>query len=306
MVRKRLLFALLIAFALLMGSVFAAECPTPTQPSKPKAAVKRAKTKAKATKRSTTQRRTKPKVAAKPSRSAPTVAKTPKIDPKAAEVLKQMSDYLRSLDRFAVHTEGNREVVFPSGLAVDSLRATDLKVERPNHLRADIVSAKRNVQIYYDGQNVKLFSPEQKLWAEWPAPATIAETLARAQQQYGLDLPATDFLGKDAYQTMIGKATLGAYVGRSLVRGQMAHQLAFRGKDVDWQVWVKEGEQPLPLRLVIVDRAVSGSPRYEITLTDWDTAPQFDETVFNFTPPEGASRIAAAEVKTRAQELAKR
>jgi hypothetical protein len=307
MVRKRLLFALLLGFALLMGSVFAAECPTLTQPTKRKATVAKGKTTAKVTKRKTTRRRTKARVArAKPACPAPTVAKAPKIDPKAVEVLKQMSDYLQSLDRFAVRTEGNREVVFPSGLTVDSLCATDLKVERPNHLRADIVSAKRNVQVYYDGQNVKLFSPEQKLWAEWPAPGTIGEALARAQKQYALDLPATDFLGKDAYQTMVGKASVGAYVGRSLVRGQMAHKLAFRGKDVDWQVWVKEGEQPLPLRLVIVDRAVSGSPRYEITLTDWDTAPQFDETVFNFTPPEGASRITAAEVKTRAQKLAKR
>ena len=295
MVRKRLLFALAIGFALWVGSAFAQQCPAPAKSAKRTATKKVAKHKTTA------------KVAhAKRSTTKQAVAKGPKIDPKATEILKQMSDYLQTLGRFAVHTEGNREVVFPSGLTVDSLRATELKVERPNHLRADIMSAKRNVQIYYDGQNVKLFTPEQKVWAEWPAPATIGEVIARAQKQYGLDLPAADFLGRDSYQRMMGKATVAAYVGRSLVHGQMAHQLAFRGKDVDWQVWVKEGDQPLPLRIVIVDRAVKGSPRYEVTLTDWDTSPQFEESVFNFTPPEGASRITVAEVKARAKQLAKR
>lgn len=234
----------------------------------------------------TARRKTPPKVArAKPPTVQPTVAEAPSVDPKAAEVLKQMSDYMQSLSRFAVHSEATREVIFPSGLTVDSLRATDLRVERPDHLRADIVSAKRNVQLYYNGKGVALYSPVEKLWAEWPASGTIGELIERAEQKYALDLPASDFLRKDPQQLMVENAQLGAYVGRSLVAGTMAHQLAFRGKDVDWQVWVKEGDQPVPLRLVIVDRAVTGSPRYEITLTNWDTAPQFDETVFSFTPP---------------------
>ena len=255
----------------------------------------------------TARRKTPPKVArAKQPTVKPAMAEAPSIDPKAAEILKQMSGYMQSLGRFSVHTEVTREVIFPSGLTVDSLRATDLRVERPDHLRADIVSAKRNVQVYYNGKSVTLYSPVEKLWAERPASGTIGEVIRRGEQEYALDLPASDFLAKDPHQLMAEKARIGAYVGRSLVRGVMAHQLAFRGKDVDWQVWVQEGDRPLPLRLVIVDRAVKGLPRYELTLTEWDTAPQFEEAMFNFTPPEGAARITVAEVKARAKELARR
>jgi hypothetical protein len=281
MARTKLWFAVLVPLlVLLAGSALAATCPAP---------VKKAK--------------------ARPARTARVRAARAKahgVDPKARELLQQMSTYLGSLDRFKVHTDAVQEVVFPSGLRLDSDRASEVMVERPNHLRADIISAKRNVQIYYDGSNVSLYTPVQKLYAEWPAPGTISQVIERAQSNYRLSLPASDFLFRNPYQVMIAKVTYGAYVGKSLIRGVMTHHLAFRQKDMDWQLWIMEGDKPLPVRLAITDKAAKGSPRFIVTLTDWDTAPQFEPATFTFTPPEDAKRITVAEVKGRAKKLAKR
>jgi len=231
-------------------------------------------------------------------------AKAPAIDPKARELLQRMSEYLGSLDRFTVHTEVTQEVIFPSGLAVDSDRATDLKIERPDHLRADILSGMRNVQVFYDGKNVTLYTPKQNLYGEWPAPPTIDQLITAAEQR-GLSFPASDFLFRTPYQVLIAGVQRGSYVGKALVRGVMADHLAFRQKGLDWQLWIQEGDKPLPIRLAIADRAVKGNPRYSITMTDWDTSPTLAAAMFTFTPPEGAKKIAVLDLsQLRARRIA--
>ena len=79
-------------------------------------------------------------------------------------------------------------------------------------------------------------------------------------------------------------------------RALKTDQLGFRQKDMDWQVWIQQGDQPLPIRLVITDRVVKGAPWTMVTLTNWNTCPQFAADTFTFTPPEGAKRIAVADL----------
>jgi hypothetical protein len=245
--------------------------------------------------------RTKKAPAKKASRAKAPAAKAkpargPMLEPVARELLKKTSDYMASLPRFTVHTEVTREVIFPSGLTVDSNRATDLSVERPNHLKADVRSGIRHVQLLYNGKDIVLYTPEQNVYGEVTAAPTIVQVIKTAEQRYGLDLPASEFLFADPYQVMIAKVERGAYVGPSLVDGVMCDQLAFRQKDMDWQLWVARGDQPVPMRLAIVDRSARGAPRYTVTMTDWNTSPQFEAAEFTFTPPEGATQIAVLDL----------
>ena len=280
MLRTRpLWFVAVLTLALLAGPALGAVCKAPTR---------------KATAR---------KVVAK--RKAARIQKLG-IDPQAKELLRKMSDYLSSLDRFKVRTEVTQEVVLPSGEPLDSDRATDLMVERPNHLRADLASGMRNIQVFYNGDKVTLYTPKLNVYGQWQAPPTVSGLLTVAAKDYGLSFPASDFLSASPYDTMMRKVKSGGYVGKSLIRGVMTDHLAFRQKDLDWQVWIAEGDKPLPVRLAITDRAVKGAPRYMVTLTEWDTAPQFDPAAFTFTPPEDAKQIAVlsvAQIRQRAAEL---
>lgn len=273
MTRSRLLFGIPVLFVLMIGIVLLAASPS--------FAKAKAKTKAHVARRARTH-------AVQPAARI--------IDPQARGVLQRMSTYLASLPRFTVHTEVTQQVVFPSGLVLDSDRAADVAVERPNHLKAHVVSAKRNVELFYDGATVALYSPVQKLYTTRPAPPTIEQLVMRAQEQQGLDVPAADFLFSNPSQRMLANVNRGSYIGPALIRGMMADQLAFRQKGVVWQLWVLQGDRPLPVRLAIKDMTVKGSPWYTVTLTDWNTAPQFPSGMFAFTPPPGAQRIAAADL----------
>ncbi len=240
-------------------------------------------------------RRPKSKAACPPLKAGPTAA-APVIEPKAQELLQKMSDFLTSQNCFSLRAESTREVVYPSGLIVDADRGANLCVQRPDHLKADIVSGANHVQIFYDGRNFTLYTPAQNLYGQVEAPTTLDAAIRAAEERYGLSFPGADFLLDRSYPALIANVQQGVYVGEAMVDGIRTDQLAFREKDMDWQVWIQQGDQPLPIRLAITDRAVTGAPRTMVTLTNWNLCPQFAADTFTFTPPEGAKRIAVADM----------
>jgi hypothetical protein len=226
-------------------------------------------------------------------------AKAPAIDPKAEQILRQMSNYLSSLQSFSVHVDAVVEGITPSGERVDADRSGDIWMERPNKLRVNMVSAHHNVQMYYDGTTFTIFTPMKNYYARWKAPGTIDEVVVVARKKYGLVLPGGDFLASDPYGELIENVKSGTYVGEALVRGVMTHQLAFRQPNIDWQIWIDEGDAPLPRRIVITDKRVGGEPQYMATFSDWNTSQTIDASTFAFTPPTGAREIKASLLPVR-------
>jgi hypothetical protein len=57
-------------------------------------------------------------------------------------------------------------------------------------------------------------------------------------------------------------------------------------------MWIEEGERPLPCRLVITYKRADGSPQFWAQFRDWDLSPKTPDDLFEYTPPEGAERLA--------------
>jgi hypothetical protein len=69
-------------------------------------------------------------------------------------------------------------------------------------------------------------------------------------------------------------------------------------RGVDFQVWVAQGSQPLPRRIVITYKDEPRQPQFWADLSNWNLAPEVSDALFTFTPPEGADRIPfLAEVR---------
>jgi hypothetical protein len=68
--------------------------------------------------------------------------------------------------------------------------------------------------------------------------------------------------------------------------------LAGRADTVDYQVWIPEGAQPLPLRMVLTYKNAEGQPQFRAQFSDWNLAPEVQDSQFAFSPPEGARKIS--------------
>jgi hypothetical protein len=78
------------------------------------------------------------------------------------------------------------------------------------------------------------------------------------------------------------------------------HQLAFRGTDVDWQLWVTAGDRPLPVRYVITTTSINSGPQSTLQLRNWNITPQADAARFVFAPQQGARQLDPASVTVNA------
>jgi hypothetical protein len=59
---------------------------------------------------------------------------------------------------------------------------------------------------------------------------------------------------------------------------------------VDWQIWVQDGDKPVPCKLVITSKKMKGEPQFEARFSKWDGAPNLTADTFVFKPPEGSIR----------------
>jgi hypothetical protein len=213
------------------------------------------------------------------------------IDPQAEKVLRRMSDYLAGRQQFTVKAESMLEAVLTSGQKLQYDSPATLSVWRPNKLRAHRKGDLANQEFFYDGKSLTLFNPRENLYATTAAPATLDEMLDFAREKLDIIAPAAELLYKNAAEKMLKESTSGFVVGPSVVGGVKTTQLAFRAGEVDWQIWIEDGDKPLPRKFIISSKKVSGEPEFTVLMRSWDLTPKFTDQEFNFKPPKGAKKV---------------
>ena len=111
------------------------------------------------------------------------------------------------------------------------------------------------------------------------------------------ELPARDLLSTDAHTPLMEPVEESAYLGTVEIGGVSCRQLAFRTDEVDWQLWVEEGDRPLPCRYTITSRWTYAAPQFTVTFTNWQVDPKLDASDFQFSAPEGTKSKTVEEFK---------
>ena len=221
----------------------------------------------------------------------PALAQPTGIDPQAETLLKASTDFLARQKQFSLVTRSTLEVVLESGQKIQYDHSLKQSVQRPNKLRAERFGDLVDQVFYYDGRSLTLHNPSAKFFASVPAPGTLEEALEFARLKLDIVAPAGDFIDKNAYEILMTDVSSGFVVGKSMVEGVRCDHLAFRASQLDWQIWIQEGKQPLPRKFVITSRDVVNAPQFEVTVTEWNLNPKFSADTFSFSPPKGAKRI---------------
>ena len=222
------------------------------------------------------------------------------IDPQAEKLLRRMSDYLANRQQFTVKAESTLEVVLTSGQKIQFDSPATLMVSRPNKLRAHRKGDIANQEFFYDGKTLTLYNPSENVYAATAAPPTIDETLDFAREKLDIIAPASELLYKNAAEKMLKESSSGFVVGPSVVGGVKCTHLAFRGSEVDWQIWIEDGDKPLPRKFILTSKKVAGEPQFTVLIRNWDVAPKLTNQEFSFTPPKGAKKIEFLQLTAEA------
>lgn len=230
--------------------------------------------------------------------SSPCVRAQQAVEPDAQSVLAAMTSYLGGLKSFSVEYAASDEIVTPEGQKLQFLHSGEIVVERPNRLHAVRKGAAGISEIFLDGKSLFLYGKSVNAFVQLDA--SSIDAAVDAVHKLGFDAPGADFLASKPLDSSTTDMISGTHVGMTFVDGVEVHQLAFRGKDVDWQLWVTGGDKPLPIRYVVTTKWFTGSPQFTLDMRRWNVAPQIDAARFTLVTPEGAKKLDPASVTANA------
>lgn len=213
------------------------------------------------------------------------------VSPEAKQLLRASTDYVAGLKRFSIETRNTLEVVLKSGQKIQFDHGVNVAVRRPNKLRAQRTGDLVDQDIFYDGKSLTVHNPGERMFAIAPVPGTLEEMLDHARTKLDIVAPAGDLIYSNAYDLLMQDVTDGFVVGKGVVEGVRCDHLAFRAPQIDWQIWIQEGDKPLPRKLVITSKDVTNAPQFSVVITRWNLAPKLPDSMFSFRQPKDARKV---------------
>ncbi len=215
-------------------------------------------------------------------------------DEKARALLKKSCEYLAGLKEFATFVDEAFDTVDDEGVKLQSNRRRRVWVSRPDRLRNESIGSTADLLFVYSKGGFLLVDKENKSYIAEKAPDTIDAMLDELATKYGRASPLSDFVKAGPYKGLIAGVREARYVGTGQVGDHKCHHLLFRQKFLDWQLWVEDGDKPLPRKFVITYKRQAGQPQYSAHLHHWDLEPKLDPKLFDLTPPAGMKKVEIA------------
>ena len=222
-------------------------------------------------------------------------ADAPPIEPDAMAALQRTKAALRALNAFFLRAATTIDEVTDDGMKLQFGGTLTMQVRRPNGFRAEVDSDRKRRQFVYDGKTFTVYGARAGgYYASVAAPPTLKEMADSIDAKYGIRLPLTDlFYWAGGEESVPIKEA--ALIGPSRIGNVMCDHVAVRQEGLDWQIWIAQGKQALPQKIVITTLSEPSQPQY-VSVIQWNTSPKFDANTFKFVPPKGAHPIKIVEM----------
>jgi hypothetical protein len=225
------------------------------------------------------------------------------IDSEADKVIRSMSAFLAKQSSFSFETEVLYELVYGGedgdwdveAEKVTVARTGKAVVRRPDRFVVKIDETGNRKEYYYDGKSFVISDPDANVFVKKSAPGTIDQTIALLRDTYESDPPLSDLLESDLYKSHMDGVEAASYLGKTRLRGKDVHHIAFASRGMDWQVWIADGDQPLPVMLQILQRDEMFWPSYQAWFTKWEFGQDAPDGMFVFEEPKDAMETQFVE-----------
>jgi hypothetical protein len=208
-----------------------------------------------------------------------------------------MTKYLAGLDEIRFEAEIRYDTLQTTGQLLEFGSHRSLAIRRSGQARIEVDHGHGTRELLvYDGALLSLTIPRLGVYASVEQRGSVSEVFDYLVTEVGTASPLTDLLHPDLHQEVAQRVSSGMHLGTALVSSVRCDHLVFRSERVDFELFVEQGERPLPIRLVIRYREEAGAPGFRATLHDWQTAPEFSDSLFRFEAPIGLQRVPFDEL----------
>lgn len=213
---------------------------------------------------------------------------------KAVEAIQQMSQFIDSLEEYAIKGSSSSDARLPGGLVVSNLQDINVVFDLPGSMHFEKSDGEGTQHLIIHEGHLTLFNSEEGYYAHAETPEGVEQAVNFAFDELEIDLPLMDLIRKDTFSHLVDTNDSVLFLtDQARVKGVPCDQVAIRSAELDIQIWIQKGETPLPRRLILTSKWSGGAPRFVADM-EWDLSPSIAKDEFDFTPPEGASEIVFA------------
>ena len=211
--------------------------------------------------------------------------------------LKSMADYLSAQKMLSAKYDTDLEVITPAIEKITFSASGEVLLSRPDKLHATRTGGYADVELFFDGKTFTIYGRHANGFVQADAPGTVDGLIDLLRDKYHAGLPFADLLLSNPYDALMDGVIEAKDIGRGVIDGIECEHLAFRNFDIDWQIWVQLGPNPIPRQYIITSKTLAGAPQYRIHITDWKTDVAPSASAFTFKVADGAKHLSADAMK---------
>jgi hypothetical protein len=215
----------------------------------------------------------------------------------AKSLLKASSDYMAGQKAFSFDYDTYLEVVTKENQKLGLASSGTMTVNRPDKIRATRTGGFADVEFVFDGKTVTMFGRNANAYTQVEAAGTIDQLVDNLRTKYHRPLPGADLLMSNLYDQLMPEVVDIKDLGSGVINGVECDHLAFRTKEVDWEIWIAQGSRPHPCRYAVTSTQVNRAPQYSIELRTWKTGAALVSDPFTFKVPANARKVNAGDLR---------
>ena len=209
----------------------------------------------------------------------------------AKTILQKMSNYLSSADQFSFHAVMTEDRVFNKDYSIHGEVRSEIAIRRPDKVFADIKSDYNHKMFWYDGSRITLLTVPANYYATAEASGSIEEMTNFVSDNFGVHIPLATLAFENSFEMLTDGVIDGYYTGLHSVGGVSCHHLLFIDEDAEWQIWIEEGQNPVPRKYSVKYKLDDRDYVFVALIKNWQFNEFAPDEIFNFIPPPEAGEI---------------
>jgi hypothetical protein len=237
------------------------------------------------------------------------LAKTAEVDDRQAMgILQNMARALAGAKQYSVTLASSYDAPQPNGQMVEFGAMRNIQVKRPDNLRVDLQRSDGDARILvFDGKQLVIHSVTENVYARVEKAGTVDDAVKYLVSVLKTPLPLARMFRTGFPAELAQLVEEIDYVELNTLTDVPTDHLAVRTGDVDFQIWIARGKEPLPRRIVITYKNVKGEPQFRADFSNWNLSAGGVKGPFTYTPPKNAEQVPLlvrkrAEAGTPARE----
>lgn len=213
-------------------------------------------------------------------------------EPDARAILQKMARYLAQAPGFSVIIDSKYDAIQADGQRIEFAEKRQVQLQRPSQLRVDVTRSDGDKgMVLFDGKTITTFKEEENIYAQVPLAGTVDNAVVYLVKELQVAVPLARMLLSTLPQELESQVQSASYVEANTLTDVPTEHIAARLANVDVQLWIAVGDQPVPRRVVITYKNEPGQPQFRADLSGWKMAPSSSADAFVWTAPKGAELV---------------